>query len=83
MAGFTPEQVFTDHYQALALTKQQAMTTAYECHPERFVRGQPTIKLPPQVVAINPLYRYAGSIETTVGVNFPTLSAAKERANLQ
>lgn len=83
IAGFTPEQVFTERYKTLAVAHQRTMTAAFEQHPERFVRGQPTIKLPPQVVAINPIYREDGSIETETGVNFPTLPAAKERANLQ
>jgi len=82
LAGFTPEQVFTERYRGLAIAHQETLTKAYAKHPERFVRGQPTIKLPPQVVAINPMYRQDGSIETEAGVNFPTLSAAKERANL-
>jgi putative transposase len=82
LAGYTPEQVFTERYRSLAITHQATMTEAYERHPERFVHGQPTIKLPPQVVAINPIYREDGSIETQTGVNFPTLPAAKEVANL-
>ena len=82
LAGYTPEQIFTERYRRLAVTHQATMTQAYEKHPERFVHGQPTIKLPPQVVAINPIYREDGSIETETGVNFPTLPAAKEAANL-
>jgi putative transposase len=82
LAGYTPEQVFTERYRTLAITHQQTMTKAYEKHPERFVHGKPKIQLPPQVVAINPIYRDDGSVETETGVNFPTLSAAKEAANL-
>jgi putative transposase len=83
LAGFTPEQVFTERYQDLAVEQQVILNEAYQRNPERFVRGSPKIKLPPQVVAINPIYREDGSIETETGVNFPTLTAAKERANLQ
>lgn len=82
LAGFTPEQVFTERYPQLAAEQQVILNEAFECHPERFVRGCPKVKLPPGVVAINPLYREDGSIETETGVNFPTLSAAKERTNL-
>ncbi|MEO0947584.1 MAG: hypothetical protein AAFY11_05465, partial [Cyanobacteria bacterium J06641_5] len=71
MAGFTPAQVFTQRYQELAVQREQVMNAAFEEHPERFVGGRPRINLPPQVVAINPLYREDGSIETETGVNFP------------
>lgn len=81
LAGFTPEQVFTERYQRLAIKQQQTLAKAFEKTPERFVRGQPKLALPPQVVAINPIYREDGSIETESGVNFPTLTAAKQRAN--
>lgn len=83
LAGFTPEQVFDERYQALAVEQQAVMNAAYQRHPERFVAGCPRIQLPPQIVTINPLYREDGSIETEIGVNFPTLPAARERANLQ
>lgn len=82
LVGFTPEQVFTQRYRDLAVEREQVISAAYEAHPERFVHGQPKIKLPPQVVAINPMYREDGSIETEIGVNFPTLTAAKETTNL-
>lgn len=82
LAGFTPEQVFTERYQTLAIDQQKTLTKAFEKTPERFVRGQPKLALPPQVVAINPIYREDGSIETESGVNFPTLTAAKQRENL-
>ena len=81
LGRFTPEQVFTQRYQVMAVTHQKTLTQAFEKHPERFVQGKPKIKLPPQVVAINPIYREDGSIEIDTGVNFPTLTAAKERQN--
>ena len=82
LAGFTPEQVFTRRYRDRAVEREQVISAAYEAHPERFVQGQPKIKRPPQVVAINPMYREDSSIETETGINFPTLTAAKERTNL-
>ena len=82
LAGFTPEQVFTERYRDLAVQRQQVLCAAYEKYPERFVHGRPTTELPPQVVAINPIYREDGRIETECGVNFPTLPKVKEAANL-
>lgn len=79
LAGFTPEQVFTGRYKSLAITREQALSEAYSKTPERFVRGRSTVKLPPRTVAINPILRDDGTIETEHGVNFPTLNAAKER----
>lgn len=82
LAGFTPVQVFTESYRELAVAQQATMNEAFAKHPERFVSGKPIIKLPPQIVTINPIYREDGSIETESGVNLPTLNAAKERHNL-
>ncbi len=77
LAGFTPEQVFTGCYQEVAKQKQRALNTRFEKNPERFVKGCPRVKLPPEFVAINPIAseESAGSV---VGdcVNFPTLTAA-------
>lgn len=82
LEGFTPAQVFTERYPELAMERERVMSAVFAEHPERFVGGRPRIKLPPQVVAINPLYREDGSIETETGVNFPTLTRAKEVAKL-
>ena len=74
--GYTPEQVFTGSYQAVAVIKQAALNQRYISNPERFVHGQPTVKLPPRTVTINPISveDVANGISDTV--NFPTLSAA-------
>ena len=48
----------------------------YARNPERFVRGRPTVPMPPKTVAINPIVESGD--DTMIGdrVNFPTLSAA-------
>jgi len=75
LAGFTPEQVFTGRYREVAKIKQQALDAQFAKHPERFVKGRPNIKLPPEYVAINPLKDDEGQLITD-RVNFPTLTAA-------
>lgn len=49
------------------MRRQQALDTAYEAHPERFVRGRPIVALPPERVHINlPLPTETTSAETPV-----------------
>ncbi len=79
LAGFTPEQVFTGRYTAVAQQKQQALDARYAQNPERFVKGRPKVKLPPEWVAINPLLDDDGDLIAD-HVNFPTLTAAGYRA---
>jgi putative transposase len=55
LALFTPADVFFGRVAGLARTRQLALDDAYQAHPERFVRGRPTVRLPPAKVAINPL----------------------------
>ena len=75
LAGYTPEQVFTGRYQEIAQLKQRALDASYDRHPERFVRGRPTVPLPASKVVINPaLPDDDGVIDDRV--NFPTLAAA-------
>lgn len=76
LAGFTPEQVFTGRYRDVAEQKQRALDVRYERNPERFVRGRPTVKLPPSSVAINPIAPGEDSDAVADRVNFPTLTAA-------
>jgi len=75
LAGFTPEQVFTGQYREVAAIKQRALDARFARNPERFVKGRPTVKLPPDHVAINPLKDDDGQLITD-RVNFPTLTAA-------
>lgn len=75
LAGFTPEQVFTGRYTEAAQQKQQALDERFALNPERFVKGRPTAKLPPNLVAINPVKDEQGQLVAD-HVNFPTLTIA-------
>ena len=79
--GFTPAQVFTGEYKEIALVKQAALDKRYQHNPERFVRGRPIVKMPPEFVAINPISQ--ADIEAGVPdrVNFPTITAAGYQSN--
>ena len=76
LAGFTTDQVFTGCYHEVARQKQQTLDGRYESHPERFVRGRPTVAMPPETVAINPVVESGEHSMIEERVNFPTLTAA-------
>jgi len=76
LAGFTPQQVFTGCYHEVARQKQRALDARYERHPERFVHGRPTVAMPPETVAINPVLEAGADSMIDARVNFPTLTAA-------
>ena len=76
LAGFTPEQVFTGRYLDVAINKQQALDACYARNPERFVKGPPTVAMPPASVAINPIVPGEDGVIIDDRVNFPTLTAA-------
>lgn len=76
LAGFTPAQVFTGRYQAVAADKQAALDAHYARHPERFALGPPSVTLPPAEVFINPVSDAEREAGATHEVNFPTLPAA-------
>ncbi len=77
LAGFTPEQVFTGRVPDVAQQKQEALDKRFETNPERFVQGRPSVKLPPEFVAINPIATDENEdTQLSDCVNFPTLSAA-------
>jgi len=76
LAGFTPEQVFTGRYHAVAEDKQRALDERYALNPERFVKGPPRVAMPPTTVAINPIMPDEDGVILDGRVNFPTLSAA-------
>ena len=80
--GFTPEQVFTGRYHEVAAQKQQALDSRYAQNPERFVRGRPTIKLPPEQVLINPVTAEQIEEGVSTAVNFPTLNRVKDKSTL-
>jgi len=76
LTGFTPEQVFTGSYHEIAKIKQVPLDQRYAKNPERFVRGQPKVKMPPDSVAINPISIEQDANPMSDNVNFPTLIAA-------
>ena len=86
LAGFTPQQVFTGCYHEVARQKQRALDDRYERHPERFVHGRPTVAMPSETVAINPVIGTGEDSMIDARVNFPTLTAAgyvKEMVSLK
>lgn len=54
LALYTLEDVFFGRVDAIAAQREAALLEAYRRHPERFVRGQPTVRRPPDRVLINP-----------------------------
>lgn len=50
----TPASVHHEQVEVVLATRQQVLTTAYQAHPERFVRGAPHPSRPPTAVWINP-----------------------------
>ncbi|MFM2417511.1 MAG: hypothetical protein RL385_2234 [Pseudomonadota bacterium] len=52
---FTPADVFFGRVADLYLRRQAALDAAYAAHPQRFVRGHPSVPQPPSRVVINPL----------------------------
>jgi putative transposase len=54
LALFTPEDAYTDRVEAVWQIRQATMDRHYAEHPARYVNGPPTVRRPPQRVAINP-----------------------------
>jgi putative transposase len=81
LAHYTPEQVFTGRYKEIAVTRQKALDAQYRLHPERFVKGPPLAKMPPEQVAINPVEESDEGTPSPTKVNFPTLTAAGATKN--
>jgi transposase InsO family protein len=52
---FTPADVFFGRVDVVAARRREALHAAFAQHPERFVRGLPIVKLPPDRVELNPL----------------------------
>lgn len=82
LAGFTPEQVFTGRYVAVAATKQAALDAAYAATPTRFVKGPPKVAMPPEVVTINPVTPADLADGQCPAVNIPTLTRAGRKSEL-
>lgn len=54
LALFTPADVFFGRVDAVAATREQALRSAYQTHPERFINGPPRVRRPPDRVLLNP-----------------------------
>lgn len=55
LALFTPANVFSGGVLKVATVRQTALDAAFQMHPERFPNGPPRVRLPPAIVAINPI----------------------------
>lgn len=53
LAMLTPEDVFLGRSEAILARRQRVLDAAYQAHPERFVRGRPTVPALPLEVWIN------------------------------
>jgi putative transposase len=82
LAGFTPEQVFSGRHLQVATAKQNALDVMYHPKPERFVRGRPIVPMPPAEVTINPITAEQIDAGHANCVNFPTLTAARQKSEL-
>jgi len=54
IALYTPANLFFDEVDDVCAKRQAALDSAYEAHPERFVRGRPIASRPPAATEINP-----------------------------
>lgn len=54
LALFTPADLFTARVREVAARRQQALDAHYAAYPQRYVKGQPVVTLPPTTVHINP-----------------------------
>ena len=77
--SFMPSQVFTGQHIEIAQTRQEALDLSYLRHPERFVKGPPSVKMPPATVYINPALDLDGQPDPKATVNFPTLERVKSK----
>lgn len=55
IALFTPAEVFYGRVEEVAARRQAALDGAYATNPERFPKGAPVARRPPEAVHINPL----------------------------
>ena len=79
LGAFTPAQVFTGDFEQIVVQADQTLLDAYARHPERFGKGPPSCKRPPDEVCINPVVSEPGEpLPETIEVNVPTLPRARE-----
>ena len=53
LALFTPADVYFERVEKVAVERQNALSAAYDAHPERFPHGPPKVQRPPTDVHIN------------------------------
>lgn len=54
LASLTPADVHFGHAEHVLALRENVLRTAFAEHPERFVRGMPSVATPPAAVWINP-----------------------------
>ncbi|MFT7679492.1 MAG: hypothetical protein ACI8QC_003494, partial [Planctomycetota bacterium] len=54
LALFTPGNLFRGEVDEILAVRQATLNRAYAGHPERFVKGPPVAKRPPEFTEINP-----------------------------
>jgi transposase InsO family protein len=65
LALHTPATLYLGHLEEALAQRQRVLDAAYARHPERFIRGRPIAKRPPQCVSINPVPPEMPSITAT------------------
>ena len=73
LALFTPADVYLCRTLEIAKQRQEILNEAFSSHPERFVKGQPKVKLPPSEVHINREVESIGSVSETHTAPLPLL----------
>lgn len=78
IAMMTPATVHGGHIERVRAARQDALDTAWQAHPERFVNGHPIASTPPPQVWINrPIHEVAlpvlNTVAAGVGPRTPTL----------
>lgn len=76
LALFTPADLFFGRVADVAATRQAALDLAFRDHPDRFPNGPPRVRMPPDVVHINPIdseaVALAGAEPTTAPTSIAT-----------
>lgn len=54
LAFYTPADVFHGRVEAVRARRQAALDAYYAAHPERYPKGRPLARCPPEQVTINP-----------------------------
>ena len=74
LAFYTPADVFHGRVEAVHATRQAALDAHWLAHPDRYPKGRPIAKRPPEVVSINPVTK----VEITETTGSPAVAAEPE-----